>query len=106
MVKILSITWNNNDTNDLIDVFVGPNFTLTNRFNAIDPPDRTDLLGIGPLSIFAVGLQDKSDELRVAGIKFSYEVDNPPVIPLPAAGWLLIAGVGGLAALKRKKRAA
>jgi hypothetical protein len=30
----------------------------------------------------------------------------PPVIPLPAAGWLLIAGVGGLAALKRKKRAA
>jgi hypothetical protein len=30
----------------------------------------------------------------------------PPVIPLPAAGWLLIAGIGGLAALARKKRRA
>lgn len=38
---------------------------------------------------------------------FKREGDTPPpVIPLPAAGWLLIAGVGGLAALKRKKRAA
>lgn len=27
-------------------------------------------------------------------------------IPLPAAGWLMIAGIGGLAALKRRKRAA
>jgi hypothetical protein len=30
----------------------------------------------------------------------------PPVIPLPAAGWLMIAGLGGLAAMARKKRRA
>lgn len=30
--------------------------------------------------------------------------DMPPV-PLPAAGWMLIAGIGGLAALRRRKRA-
>jgi hypothetical protein len=29
----------------------------------------------------------------------------PPPIPLPAAGWLLLAGVGGLAAMRRKKTA-
>lgn len=28
---------------------------------------------------------------------------NPGVIPLPAAGWLMIGGIGGLAALRRKK---
>jgi hypothetical protein len=30
----------------------------------------------------------------------------PPVIPLPAAGWLLIAGVGGLMVAARRKRSA
>jgi hypothetical protein len=31
--------------------------------------------------------------------------EPPSVIPLPAAGWLLLAGVGGLAAMRRKKAA-
>ena len=31
--------------------------------------------------------------------------DGMEVIPLPAAGWLLLAGVGGLAAMRRKKTA-
>ncbi|SFU15094.1 THxN family PEP-CTERM protein [Sedimentitalea nanhaiensis] len=31
---------------------------------------------------------------------------NVNVVPLPAAGWLLLAGVGGLAAVRRKKKAA
>lgn len=28
---------------------------------------------------------------------------NPNVIPLPAAGWMLLAGLGGLAAMRRRK---
>ena len=29
---------------------------------------------------------------------------NISAVPLPAAGWLLIAGVGGLAAMKRRRK--
>jgi len=29
---------------------------------------------------------------------------NPPPIPLPAAGWMLMAGLGGLAAMRRRKK--
>lgn len=35
---------------------------------------------------------------------FSYDVRIDP-IPLPAAGWLLLGGLGGLAAMKRRKKA-
>jgi hypothetical protein len=33
-------------------------------------------------------------------------VNRPAPIPLPAAGWLLLAGIGGLAASRRMKKAA
>jgi hypothetical protein len=32
--------------------------------------------------------------------------DGPSPIPLPAAGWLMLAGLGGLGALSRKRKAA
>lgn len=31
---------------------------------------------------------------------------DPSVVPLPAAGWMLLAGLGGIAALKRRRKAA
>ncbi|MDJ0859581.1 MAG: VPLPA-CTERM sorting domain-containing protein [Dinoroseobacter sp.] len=41
---------------------------------------------------------------NVTGAEFGLANTAPQVVPLPAAGWLLLAGVGGLAALKRKRR--
>ena len=31
---------------------------------------------------------------------------NPGTVPLPAAGWLMMAGLGGLAAMRRRRKAA
>jgi hypothetical protein len=41
---------------------------------------------------------------KITGI--TVEWDMPEVIPLPAAGWLLLGGIGGLAALRRRRKAA
>ena len=48
-------------------------------------------------SMFGIGASGYKDAFKIESMK----VD---VIPLPAAGWLLIAGLGGLAAVGRKKR--
>jgi hypothetical protein len=29
---------------------------------------------------------------------------TPPVVPLPAAGWMLLAGIGGLVAMRRRAK--
>jgi hypothetical protein len=50
------------------------------------------------VSIFAIGVPTNSDQIRVSGLTVA-------PIPLPAAGWLLLAGVGGLVAMRRKKAA-
>ncbi|MGI1661249.1 VPLPA-CTERM sorting domain-containing protein [Palleronia sp. KMU-117] len=54
--------------------------------------------------VFGIGASGKYDAFKIKEIVFK---DAPPnVIPLPAAGWLLVAGLGGLAAMRRKKTAA
>lgn len=45
-------------------------------------------------------------ESNTATLVGSFTADVPPAVPLPAAGWMLLAGVGGLAALRRRKKAA
>ena len=41
----------------------------------------------------------------VTGAKFGLANTSPEVVPLPAAGWMLLAGLGGLAAIRRRQRA-
>ena len=100
-LKITSVTWWNNDTNDLIDLFIGSDLTLVRQFNAISPPDHIQSLGDGPLSVFALGVRGDSDQVRVAGLTVTYEVAP---VPLPASALLLLGGVGGFAALRRRKK--
>ncbi len=64
-----------------------------------------------------VGTEDLLSYNGGAGV-FTLVIDGQPrspgatydigvsTVPLPAAGWLLFAGVGGLAAMKRRKKAA
>jgi hypothetical protein len=43
--------------------------------------------------------------IKIRGITVE-TIDQPQVVPLPAAGWLMLAGFGGLAAMRRRKKAA
>jgi hypothetical protein len=54
-------------------------------------------------SMFAIGATDYNDGWKLRSISVDYE---PSVVPLPAAGWMLFAGLGGLAAMKRRRKAA
>ena len=55
----------------------------------------TDAMG----SMFAIGAFWKGSGFKVQSITVSYDTSE---VPLPAAGWLLIAGLGGLVAMKRR----
>lgn len=41
---------------------------------------------------------------RYSDIIYAYGTLVPSVIPLPASGWLMLVGMGGLVALRRKRR--
>ena len=57
--------------------------------------------GLDTGSVFGIGAYHHGSEFKIKAIHF--EEVNP--IPLPAAGWMLLAGLGGLAAMKRRKKA-
>ena len=51
-------------------------------------------------TMFLVGARGDHDSWKFKGASF----DHVTPVPLPAAGFLLLGGLGGLAALKRRKR--
>ena len=57
------------------------------------------LLSGNPLS----GTWEASKELSHATI---WRTDDTSAVPLPAAGWMLLAGIGGLVAMRRRKASA
>jgi hypothetical protein len=62
----------------------------------------------GPLSVHkAVGLS--IGENKVTAVKSNIELPSPPgqpsAVPLPAAGWMLLAGICGIVALRRRAKA-
>lgn len=63
--------------------------------------------GFGNGGLIEVSFQQGTGLLRQLPVTTTATVElvRPEVVPLPAAGWLLIAGIGGLAALKRRQKA-
>ncbi|MBU2993721.1 VPLPA-CTERM sorting domain-containing protein [Octadecabacter sp. 1_MG-2023] len=93
-----STGWNINQTYDFkID------FTATNVKVFVD-----DVLELDVSGVFADGgfgfYNYSQDNVTYAGIT-SDVLPDPSPVPLPAAGWMLLASLGGLAAAKRRKQA-
>jgi hypothetical protein len=86
------------DDNDDWDVFVdnGSGSFLQVAFDSpVNPFDFND----GIVKRIAFGADGATDNFRLTSVEVS-------AVPLPAAGWLLLAGVGGLVVLRRKRKAA
>ncbi|WP_308917674.1 VPLPA-CTERM sorting domain-containing protein [Jannaschia sp. LMIT008] len=87
----------------------GDIFSDTIELNLSDPNGNgksdsdirfSTILGVAPPggTVDATFTLTTSVSLDLAAV----QTDDTPVIPLPAAGWLLLAGLGGLAAMRRR----
>lgn len=98
----LSGTWEIDGLFGYSDIFI--TFKSAPAFGAF-------LLGIYDATPLSGTWASPNNALSHASIYYrpdSYDDDNPsgpggPVVPLPAAGWMMIAALGGLAAAKRKR---
>jgi hypothetical protein len=59
-------------------------------------PVSVNTFSLDPVSLFSIGISLSSDPTIPT---------NPSAVPLPAAGWMLLAGLGGLVAAGRRKKA-
>ena len=105
MFGFVSSTPGEDDVRLLLDTDGNGRISVGDSYSA-----RTDILpNNNPFSIgletdfFALGAFDSNDSWKLRSVTVEY--DEPPAVPLPAAGWMLIAGLGGMAALRRRKRA-
>jgi hypothetical protein len=88
-----------------------PDGTITNNTGAPDPSNGSRWIltydpGVGPFS--ELWVFDASSGPEAAGGGFDIDAISanlaPSVVPLPAAGFLLLAGLGGLAMAGRRRR--
>lgn len=107
-VDITSITFSYVDRNDDFDIVVyndGPwNKPTDTAFDRRLPNNKSVVTSsnfdVESGSMFGIGAYGRNDDFKIKAIHF----DVHP-IPLPATGIMLLAGLGGLAAMKRRKKA-
>lgn len=58
--------------------------------------------GVG--SLFSIGALGDDDDFKIKKIVFTVvDTQQPAPVPLPAAGWMMLAGLGGLRLLRARK---
>jgi hypothetical protein len=112
VVELLSITFAYvNRDDDFIVYSYGTSFTnllLSSEERALPNTcstcTTTNFLSVAG-SLFAIGVGGHGDTLKLQAITFNV-LPPPSAVPLPAAGWMLLVGLGGLAAWGRRRSAA
>jgi hypothetical protein len=90
-----------NSGNNATGITVGESLTIS--LNFVVGFDFTDFLAALEEGDFRIGLHVRS--LGEDGEESDGFVNTPSVVPVPAAGFLLIGALGGLAALRRRRKA-
>jgi hypothetical protein len=96
-----------------------PNFDRNVGWSVIDRADGSTVASSGPVTVSgSTGLTANVNKTSTAGFRIlfgpggyngginditcSYAPKQTAAVPLPAAGWMLLAGMAGLAALRRR----
>lgn len=95
-----SVVFSGFEATDSVDIFINGDLAAEEVTGVDLTTGFFDLSGFGQFTTISFGadaIGRSADEFGIA--KFSAEV-----VPLPAAAWMLLAGVGGLAAMRRRKK--
>lgn len=109
LVKLTGITFSNVETDDRYDVFAFANgtglaATASSLLNLL--PNDCGICSVsnfflGQGSLFGIGADSANTEFKIMSVSFDV---IPAAVPLPAAGWMMIGGLSGLAALRKRKK--
>ncbi|TGD45204.1 VPLPA-CTERM sorting domain-containing protein [Pseudotabrizicola sediminis] len=85
---------------DMFDLFLGTDRALTGQVGS-----KVLFTDLPSVLSFGIGASGKHDAFKITGMTAEH-IETPAAVPLPAGGLLLLTAMGGIAALKRRRKAA